>query len=75
MSKKTGYTLLIIGLSAQAVDVLTYKADKGGGALFGSGGLLAKVDEKVPKVTLFGVATNIAFWFIVAGVLILIIRR
>jgi len=75
MTRNTGYTLLIVGLAAQAIDVLTYKADKGGGALFGPGGLLAAVDQKVPKVTLFGVPTNIAFWLIAAGVLILIIKR
>jgi len=75
MTKKTGYTLLIIGLAAQAIDVFTYSSDKGGGALFGSGGVLAAVDQKVPKVTIFGVQSNIAFWFIVAGVIVLIWKR
>jgi len=75
MTKKTGYALLIIGLAAQVVDVFTYKAEQGGGALFGSGGVLAPIDQRVPKVTVFGVQSNVAFWFIVAGAIILIWKR
>lgn len=75
MSKKTGVTLVGIGLAAQIVDVLTTKGTEGG-VLFGPGGILRPVDEKIPKVTLFaGVQTNIAFWLIVLGAIIWIAKR
>jgi hypothetical protein len=70
--KKVAYTLIIVGLAVQALDVLTYKQEKGGGIVFGEGGLLAGVDRAVPKATLFGVPTNIAFWPIAVGTAILV---
>lgn len=71
MTKKLGIQLMVAGLALQVVDVAT------DGKLFGTGGVLAGIDQAVPKLTLPwppGVQTNVAFWVIVAGALIYFTR-
>jgi hypothetical protein len=79
MSKKTAYTLIAVGLGLQVLDLATSKNGTGG-VVFGDNGFLKPVDDKVPKLTLFrtdegAVQTNFAFWFIAAGVLLLLLKR
>jgi len=79
MSKKAAYTLVAIGLALQILDLATSKNGTGG-VVFGDQGFLKPVDDKIPRLTLFringgAVQTNMAFWFIVAGVLFLLFKR
>jgi hypothetical protein len=76
MTKNTAYTLLVIGLAAQAIDTFTAK-DATGGVLFGQNGALRSIDSAIPKATIpwINAQTNLAFWFIAAGLLILAYKK
>lgn len=76
VTKNFGITLMAIGIAAQGIDVLTAKEGRGG-ALFGDTGVLAPIDNKVPKITVpwVNVPTNIAFWVILVGLTIWFWKR
>jgi hypothetical protein len=79
MNRKMAYTIIAAGLAMQIVDLATSRNGTGG-VLFGDSGMLKFVDDKIPKLTLFrtdqgAVQTNVAFWFIAVGVVMLLIKR
>ncbi|MEM2014205.1 MAG: hypothetical protein QXJ16_01940 [Desulfurococcaceae archaeon] len=64
MTKRTALWLIYIGVGLQVADLVTK------GKVFGEGGILKPVDQKIPKVDLpwpSGAQTNLAFWLIVVG--------
>lgn len=61
MTKRTAQWLIIAGIALQAADLLT------NGKVFGPGGVLYSINQKLPSFTIGGMQSNLAWYLIAVG--------